>query len=655
MLISMLEKINGLYESLFVPVDTLVEKLPMADWAVDAVCDSIHLLPFLFIVFVIIEILEFYHADRINTLLKKSGKSGVLVGAIASIIPQCGFSVIASSLYSNRIITRGCLIAVYLATSDETIPILLATPAKVYLIIPIVGIKLFIGILMGYLIDFLAPQRIIREDTNEIDIVEEGCCKHDIEHGSKRELIIHPILHTTNVFAFILVITLILNYFLTNVDVDSLIGGSKFLQPVIASFVGLIPNCAVSIGLTMMLIKGTISFGAVMSGLLSNAGLGLLVLLKNNDFKDTMKIIFILLLISIISGMMINIVFWYQLANYFFTGFYRYMNILSTPQYSFKYNNQPNFQGNSRNLQTSVDKALRKSSLTDGDLLELSTRIKKAVKDVVTPEKFIEEGSHNAVYKITRKYAARVPVGEKIDAKDLPEKPTFGQAIFKDLHNYFGEAIVKLGKFQILKNVGKHVPAGVPEHYTKTFTKGSINKYYREKYLPHFARITQASYNELAKDIAKLNEIKLGPRSYCLFDSINPNNIVARAGKLYLVDEIDTLYDKSYGNTTAKLFEVFINKATKDYEAPDAGDKRKYVRNIFKKIVIAADNANLLHADSKEDYANWEKALKKCKFNIPASEILNKLDRLQYEVKDQNQRTTLIKNYLNKLCIDNPM
>lgn len=306
MLISILERINELYESFFAPLDTLIEKLPFADWAIDAVCDSIHLLPFLFLVFVIIEIIEFYHADKINALLKKSGKSGVLVGALASIIPQCGFSVIASSLYSTRIITRGCLIAVYLATSDETIPILLATPTKVYLIIPIVLIKLVIGITCGYLIDFITPQKTVAAP-NPIDIIEEGCCKHDIEHGSKRELIIHPILHTANVFAFILVITLLLNYFLANIDVDSLINGSKFLQPIIAAFVGLIPNCAVSIGLTMMLIKGTISFGAVMSGLLSNAGLGLLVLLKNNDFKDTLKIISILLIISIASGIIINL------------------------------------------------------------------------------------------------------------------------------------------------------------------------------------------------------------------------------------------------------------------------------------------------------------------------------------------------------------
>ncbi len=313
MLISILKKINGIYEGInglfFAPVDGLIEKLPFSDWALDAIYDSVHLIPFLFIVFVIIEVIEFFYADKINALLKKTGKGSVLAGSLAAIIPQCGFSVIASSLYAKRIITRGCLIAVYLATSDETIPILLATPEKAYLVIPIVGLKLFIGILAGYFIDFAIPQRGVPEECGNVDaeiIKEEGCCKHDIEHGSKRELIIHPVMHTANVFVFILIITLILNYCLSNVVITNFIQGGKFIQPVIASFVGLIPNCAISIGLTMLLIKGTISFGAVMSGLLSNAGLGLIVLLKNNDFRDTLKIILILLIISTLSGITIN-------------------------------------------------------------------------------------------------------------------------------------------------------------------------------------------------------------------------------------------------------------------------------------------------------------------------------------------------------------
>ena len=313
MLISILEKINGIYESVsglfFFFFFNLSEKLPVADWALDAIKDSLHLIPFLFIVFLIIEIIEFYYADKINELLKKTGKGSIIAGSLAAIIPQCGFSVIASSLYSGKIITRGCLIAVYLATSDETIPILLATPEKAHLVIPIVGIKLFIGIIAGYFIDFVMPDKRKSTDaeTEQIYIrAEEGCCKHELEHGSKRELIIHPILHTANVFVFILIITLILNYCLSNIVITNFIQGGKFMQPIIASFIGLIPNCAISIGLTMMLIKGTISFGTVMSGLLSNAGLGLLVLLKNNDFKDTLKIIFILLVVSIVSGITIN-------------------------------------------------------------------------------------------------------------------------------------------------------------------------------------------------------------------------------------------------------------------------------------------------------------------------------------------------------------
>ena len=307
MLVSVINKINAINEWMFSPIDSLIEKLPFSDWVIDAICDSVHLLPFLFVVFLIIELLEFYYADKINSLLKKTGKGGVFIGSLAAIIPQCGFSVIASSLYSKRIITRGCLLAVYLATSDETIPILLATPNKAHLIIPIVGVKLLIGLAAGYLIDFIRPQAVVRNEDFSPELVEEeGCCKHDIEHGHKREILIHPIYHTANVFGFILIITLVLNYCFESINPTDFLESGKFIQPIIAAFVGLIPNCAISIGITMMLIKGTITFGAAISGLLSNAGLGLLVLLKNNDFKDTVKIILMLLLISILSGYLIT-------------------------------------------------------------------------------------------------------------------------------------------------------------------------------------------------------------------------------------------------------------------------------------------------------------------------------------------------------------
>lgn len=307
MLIEIFEKINRLNEFIFAPLDNFIEQLPIADWAADAIIDSFHMLPFLFVVFVLIEIMEFYFSDKIDNWVKTAKKSSVAVGALASILPQCGFSVIASSLYARKLLSRGCLIAVYLGTSDESIPVLLAYPEKAHLIIPIVGIKLFVAILAGYFIDFALGKQNEEEVEETEEIHEEGCCNHNPETENKRELFLHPIMHTINIFAFILVITFILNFALENVSINSLLHTShKYLQCIIAAIVGLIPNCAVSIAITMMLIKGSITFSAAMSGLLSNAGLGLLVLLRHNDIKDTIKIILILLLISIATGFSIE-------------------------------------------------------------------------------------------------------------------------------------------------------------------------------------------------------------------------------------------------------------------------------------------------------------------------------------------------------------
>ena len=234
---------------------------------------------------------------------------------MSAIIPQCGFSVIASTLYIRRFITKGTLIGIYLATSDEAIPILLANPTHTHLVVPIIGLKLVIGIVAGYLIDFILKDNKyipIVEETDEDNLHDgEGCCHHSVSHRRKRELIYHPLKHTFNIFVFILIITVLLNFVLAVYAEHSmlhlLLGKIKFLEPVLTAFVGLIPNCAVSIALTMLLIKGSISFGAVMSGLLSNAGLGILVLCRHNEnYKDTLKIIGILLVISIVSGMIIQ-------------------------------------------------------------------------------------------------------------------------------------------------------------------------------------------------------------------------------------------------------------------------------------------------------------------------------------------------------------
>lgn len=316
MLIGFLNRLNDLNENLFAGFDGIIESFGMPDWLCDAIIDSFHVLPLLFIVFLIIEFVEFFYSEKINSFMKKSEKSAPLIGSLSAIIPQCGFSVIASTLYIRRFITKGTLIGIYLATSDEAIPILLANPTHTHLVVPIIGLKLVIGIVAGYLIDFILKDNKyipIVEETDEDNLHDgEGCCHHSVSRRRKRELIYHPLKHTFNIFVFILIITVLLNFVLALYAEHSmlhlLLGKIKFLEPVLTAFVGLIPNCAVSIALTMLLIKGSISFGAVMSGLLSNAGLGILVLCRHNEnYKDTLKIIGILLVISIVSGMIIQV------------------------------------------------------------------------------------------------------------------------------------------------------------------------------------------------------------------------------------------------------------------------------------------------------------------------------------------------------------
>lgn len=298
-------------EKIFEFLDKIIEKLPFPDWLNDAVIDSIHLLPLLFLVFLIIEILEFFFAEKINDFIKKCEKTAVLIGSLAAVIPQCGFSVIASTLYIKKYITKGTLIGIYLATSDEAIPVLLTDANAARFVIPIVGCKIVIAILFGYIIDIILKDKKYvfykTECHHHACEQEEGCCSHSVSNRRKRELIFHPLKHTFNIFIFILLITILLNYIFSIYDLGALFGSMGIIEPIVTAIVGLIPNCAVSIAIALMLMKGTISIGAAMAGLLSNAGLGILVLLRHKEnLKDTFIIIGILLFISILSGLVLN-------------------------------------------------------------------------------------------------------------------------------------------------------------------------------------------------------------------------------------------------------------------------------------------------------------------------------------------------------------
>ncbi len=288
-----------------------IEKLPVADFFKDALIDSINLLPFLFVIFFFIELFEIYFSKKITHLSHHSKFSGPLIGALTAIVPQCGFSVIASTLYVNKLITRGTLIAVYISTSDEAIPVLLSHPEMIKTILPILGIKFLLAVLTGYSVDFIfKPSTNDKEE--EIEIEEEGCCKHKITNDrfKKRVLILHPLKHTVNIFLFIFLVTLILNFILlkTQGHIEQVFLYNSPLQPVISAIIGLIPNCAISVMITMLYIQHAISFGAVIAGLSSGAGLGLIILMKKNDsLKDTVKIIAILLAVSILTGLILQI------------------------------------------------------------------------------------------------------------------------------------------------------------------------------------------------------------------------------------------------------------------------------------------------------------------------------------------------------------
>ena len=306
--VNFLKSFISVGEKVFVIPDKLIESLNFAPWITDALIDTVHMLPFLFFVFLIIELIEHKYADKIKSLFGYSIILGPVIGAVAAIFPQCGFSVIAAGLYIKRIISRGTLIAVFVATSDEAIPILLANPDDYKTILSIIGLKIFVGIIAGYLVDLFSRRKIrIRFSKNQADEQDVGCCKHDITDGKNKEIIIHPIIHTIHTGLFIFLITLILNYLFEFTDFETAVSGiqNEYLVPIFTSIFGLIPNCSVSIGITLLFINGIITFPAMMSGLCSSAGLGLLVLLRKNRFKDTMLVVGIMLSISILCGFLL--------------------------------------------------------------------------------------------------------------------------------------------------------------------------------------------------------------------------------------------------------------------------------------------------------------------------------------------------------------
>ena len=299
------------------------------DIFLEALIDSAKMIPLLLISYVGIELVEYKYANKIREAVQKAGVFGPAVGAVTGSFPQCGISVVASALYTQRLTTVGTLLAVYLSTSDEAIPVILSQPEKAEIIVPLVITKIIIAIIGGYAVDFafrksnketLAHIKAYAEGSDnkqhnhEVILEEKACCGHSASPSSvefnPKEIILHPIIHTAKVFVFIFSVSFAINFAIAQMGeeaFENLFLGSSVFQPFLVALFGLIPNCAASVAITMLYLKGAITYGSVIAGLCASGGLGLLVLFKEEkDKKDVLSILLLLFGISVSAGYVIQ-------------------------------------------------------------------------------------------------------------------------------------------------------------------------------------------------------------------------------------------------------------------------------------------------------------------------------------------------------------
>ena len=279
----------------------------MTEIIIDSVIDSIKLLPFLFLTYLFMEWLEHKTGSAARNTIRTAGKLGPVWGGLLGVIPQCGFSAAASSLFTGRVITVGTLIAVYLSTSDEMFPIMISNAVPAATIIKILACKVAIGIISGLVVEYVYIH-VLKKQEKEMDIheiCEEERC--NCEHG----LLSSALTHTLHIFVYIFLISLALNIIIGLVGEETLAGlftGAPIVGELIAALVGLIPNCASSVVITQLYLEHIIGAGAMMAGLLVNAGVGILILFRlNHDRKQNFRIIGLLYGLGVFWGIIIEL------------------------------------------------------------------------------------------------------------------------------------------------------------------------------------------------------------------------------------------------------------------------------------------------------------------------------------------------------------
>lgn len=281
----------------------------LLDCIVDALLDSAKILPFLFFAYLAMEYIEHKMGERSKRSIERAGALGPVFGSVLGVIPQCGFSTVASNLFAGRIITVGTLLAVYLSTSDEMLPIFISESVPVVTMVKILGVKCLIAMVAGFLID--AVSRLLLHGKKE-EMMNGDLCEHEHCHCEK-SLLRSSLVHTAKIILFIFLISAVLNILIAVVGEDSLkqlIGNRPITACFVAGLVGLIPNCAASVVITELFLEHMIGVGAMFSGLLVGAGVGLLVLFRVNEhWKENVKIVILLYGIGVGAGLFLEWLF----------------------------------------------------------------------------------------------------------------------------------------------------------------------------------------------------------------------------------------------------------------------------------------------------------------------------------------------------------
>ena len=279
----------------------------LSEIVLEGLLDTLKLLPFLFLTYLLMEFIEHRASDKAQSFMNKTGALGPLVGGALGTIPQCGFSAAASNLYAGRVITLGTLVAVFLSTSDEMLPILISGNMRAGGIIFILVYKAVVGIAAGFAVDLAL--RYFRRGGEDINIDE--ICDNDNCH-CERGIFYSAFHHTLTISAFLLIVTLAINtlvFFVGEENLAEIMYDKPFVSHLIASLFGLIPNCAASVVLTKLCTDELITAGTMMSGLFSGAGVGILVLFRvNKHVRENFAVVGIVIGVGIIFGLLADLI-----------------------------------------------------------------------------------------------------------------------------------------------------------------------------------------------------------------------------------------------------------------------------------------------------------------------------------------------------------